>query len=209
MTRKLKWWVMPTMYLMSIVLILSCFYLIGSILSKGISSNVGKMVVSGLKDTTIPVIDEVQDGVVRPYNLESVQISKYFYDPESDSETQEKALLFYQNIYMQNTGVLYSSSEKFDIIAVMDGVVKDVKDDDLLGKVIEIEHNNKLTTFYRSLTDVHVIKGDKVSQGDIIGTSGSNNLDTTQENNLLFEVYLNGKNINPELFFEMSIEELS
>jgi murein DD-endopeptidase MepM/ murein hydrolase activator NlpD len=51
--------------------------------------------------------------------------------------------------------------------------------------------------------------GDTVKQGDLIGTSGSNKVESSSENMLLFEVENNGTYINPEKFYEMKLEELS
>ena len=73
---------------------------------------------------------------------------------------------------MKNTGVLYASSEDFDVIMTLDGVVKAIKDDEILGKVIEIEHSPNLRTIYYSVSDVKVKVGDELKQGDVIARSG-------------------------------------
>ena len=61
--------------------------------------------------------------------------------------------------------------------------------------------------FYYSLGEVNVKVGEVLSQGDIIGTSGENNI-TTQSSNLLFEVYYNGTLLNPEEFYLMDVTTL-
>ena len=105
---------------------------------------------------------------------------------------------------MKNTGVLYEAEEPFDCIAVLEGTVLNIKEDELLGNVVEIEHNSNLRTIYYSLDNVSVKVGEVLAQGDIIGTSGENNI-TESANNLLFEVYYNGTLLNPEEFYLMDI----
>ena len=51
--------------------------------------------------------------------------------------------------------------------------------------------------------------GDLIKQGDVIGTSGINKLESSSENMLLFEVIKGGEYINPDTFYNMKIEELS
>ena len=109
---------------------------------------------------------------------------------------------------MENTGVLYTSDKEFDVIAVLDGTIKDIKQDELLGNVIEVVHSNDLVSVYYSLKDIEVNKGDKIVKGQTIGKSGSNKLENEKENCLLFEVYYKGNLINPEEFYNMNLEEL-
>ena len=56
--------------------------------------------------------------------------------------------------------------------------------------------------------EVNVQVGEVLSQGDIIGTSGENNI-TDSASNLLFEVYYNGTLLNPEEFYLMSVQDLN
>ena len=109
---------------------------------------------------------------------------------------------------MPNTGVLYESDEDFDVIAVLDGTVKDIKTDEILGTYLTLSHNDKLETVYYSLKDVKVNIGDNVKKGDIIATSGTTKLQTAKKQTLLFEVYYNGNLMNPLEFYEKNINEL-
>ena len=57
--------------------------------------------------------------------------------------------------------------------SLTDGVVKSVYDDDLLGKVVEIDHGNNLVASYCGLGNtVSVRKGDEIKVGQQIGTIG-------------------------------------
>ena len=106
---------------------------------------------------------------------------------------------------MPNTGVLYSSDKTFNVIASLEGKVAAVKEDEILGNIVEIEHSNEIVTIYQSIKDVKVKAGDLVKQGDIIATSGSNKLEGEKENCLHFEVYQGGSLINPEDFFKLDL----
>ena len=78
----------------------------------------------------------------------------------------------------------------------------DIKTDDILGNVIEIDHDNEIKTVYQSVDNIKVKVGDEVKQGDVIATSGANKLNNTNKNCLLFEVYQKGQLVNPEKMFE-------
>ena len=91
-----------------------------------------------------------------------------------DEATQENSLVYYEQTYLQNSGVLYSSDEVFDVLATYDGTVTNVSTDEILGNVVEITHNPNLKTVYYSLGEVTVKNGDVLKSGDIIGKSGDN-----------------------------------
>jgi len=52
-----------------------------------------------------------------------------------------------------------------------------------------------------------VKKGDVVTQGQILGKSGTNELDKDLGNHLHFEVYDNGQSINPNRYLNKEVEE--
>lgn len=205
--RKLRGFVLPTIYTITILVIMLG---VGFLIS-GLNDNYSNYVFGTkvMKDNPLPVINtEGQEGVIKPFTDDSVSISKSFYDIKADEASQQNSLIYYQRTYMENTGVLYTSEKEFDVITVLDGTIKDVKTDELLGNVVEIQHSNDLVTVYYSLKDVEVKKGDKITKGQTIAKSGSNKLENEKENCLLFEVYYKGNLLNPEEFYNMNIEEL-
>lgn len=210
--RKLKGFVLPSIYGLVVVFVFMTVYFLNSSITYQAPENVteNKTVVNETEefDNDMVVVNPVPDKPMKPYNKETVQISKNFYKMEDDKDTQQKSLIYYQNTYMQNTGVLYSSDEMFEVLASVDGTVKEVKDDEILGTVVVIEYNSKVTTTYYSLNEVKIKAGDKVKVGDVIGISGKNKLENEKENCLLFEVYINGNLTNPIEFLEMSLEDL-
>lgn len=138
--------------------------------------------------------------VINPYTDASVQIGKYFYDYQGESSKQEKSIIYHDNTYMQNSGVDFISENIFDVVAVLDGTVTDVKEDESLGKIVEIKHGNDCITIYQSLSEISVKKGDSVNQGQVIGKSGTNELDKEMGNHLHFEFYTNGQVVDPTLY---------
>ena len=158
----------------------------------------------------IPVNKEIESTkILKPYNGENITIANKFYEKDADEKTQQNSLIYYENIYMQNTGILYNSDKQFNVIAVLDGTVKNIKEDKILGNVIEIEHGTNLTAFYQSVDNIKVKVGDQVKQGDLIATSGANNIENTKDNCLHFQVYNQGQLLNPETFYTMNLNELS
>lgn len=208
-TKRLKKYVLPTVYVMVIGVLFVSISLLVSVLENQIEY--GDMAVSALKGSTTPVVknnDLVESKIEKPFVSTNVAISKSFYDMTDEATKQQNSLVYYENTYLQNSGVLYSSTDSFEVISSYDGTITNVATDDILGNYVEITHNSNLKTVYYSLGEVSVRKDDVVISGDIIGKSGDNKLTGETENCLLFEVYLNGTAIDPEDFYNMNIEDL-
>lgn len=208
-TKRLKKFVLPTVYVMVIGVLFISISFLGNILQSKVEY--GNMAVSALKDNVTPVgktDNVVESRIERPYVSSNVSISKSFYDMTDDEAKQQNSLVYYENTYLQNSGVLYSSTSAFDVISAFDGKVTNVSKDEILGNFVEITHNPNLKTIYYSLSEVQVKKDDTVMSGDVLGKSGDNSLNGETENCLLFEVYHNGTAIDPEDFYNMSIEDL-
>ncbi len=208
-TKRLKRFVLPTVYVMVIGVLFISISFLGNILQSKVEY--GNMAVSALKDNVTPVgktDNVVESKIERPYVSSNVSISKSFYDMTDDEAKQQNSLVYYENTYLQNSGVLYSSTSAFDVISAFDGKVTNVSKDEILGNFVEITHNPNLKTIYYSLSEVQVKKDDAVMSGDVLGKSGDNSLNGETENCLLFEVYHNGTAIDPEDFYNMSIEDL-
>ena len=213
--RKLKGYVLPTVYVLVIAVLFISVSFLGSALQKELQYQ--DLATDVLDDNVTPVIKEeekteteitAESKIVKPFTATSVGISKSYYDMMDDEATQENSLVYYEQTYLQNSGVLYSSDEVFDVLATYDGTVTNVSTDEILGNVVEITHNPNLKTVYYSLGEVTVKKDDILKSGDIIGKSGDNLLEGEKDNSLLVEVYYNGNTIDPEDFYNMNIEDL-
>ncbi|MBD8922118.1 M23 family metallopeptidase [bacterium] len=208
--RKLKGFVLPTVYVLVIGVLFLSISALGNILQN--KTEYSDMVIGTLRNDGIPVVKEEQTKditqPVKPFTSTSVSISKSFYDMTDDDLKQQNSLVYYEKTYLQNSGVLYVSQEQFDIVNVLDGKVTNVGVDDILGNFVEVTHNTNLKTIYYSLGDVLVKKDDEVKANAIIALSGSNKIEKDSSNSLLFEVYLNGVTINPEDFYNMNVDDL-
>ena len=210
--RKLKGFVLPTVYILVIGVLFISISFLGNTLQSQINYDEDLSVNALQEEDATPVIkneEEVKESkIVKPFTSEKVSVSKSYYSKEDDEKTQQNSLVYYEQTYLQNSGILYSAYETFDIINVYDGTVTNVSKDEILGNVVEITHNPNLKTVYYSLGEIAVAKDDVITGGTIIGKSGDNLLDDEKDNCLLFEVYYNGNAIDPEEFYSMDITKL-
>ena len=157
----------------------------------------------------VPVVSQEGEKVVlKPYNSDKVEISKKFYEKDSSDEEKEKSLIYYNDTYMQNSGILYKSSEQFDVINILDGTVIEVKNDEILGKVVEVKHSNNVISTYEGLSEVNVKKDQTINSGTVIGKSGKLELGEQIENGLLFELIKDGKHVNPLNYYDKKLSEI-
>ncbi len=175
------------------------------IFSKESMKKTNDLVTTDTISDTVPVINETRK-MINPYTDSSVTISKSYYDYKGEATEQEKSITVYENTYIQNTGIDYVSTNTFDVLSVLDGTVVTVKEDELLGKVIEVKHDNGLITSYQSLSEITVQKNDKIKQGQVIGKSGTNELDKEIGNHLHFEIYENGSSVNPLNYLNKEVD---
>lgn len=156
-------------------------------------------------DNQMPVMNETTK-MIKPYTNEQVTVGKTYYDYKAESKSQENSITYYDGSYIQNSGIDYVLKDTFDVVSVLDGTVTDVKQDDILGNVVEIKHGNDYVTTYQSLSEVAVKKGDSVTQGQVIGKSGTNKLDKDMGNHLHFELYTNGQIVDPNLYIDKELK---
>ena len=160
------------------------------------------------EDHTYHVLEEIEvDKPLYPYVEETVGQHVDYYRSDDDEETQKNSLIYYEKTYMPSTGILYSAEEVFDVYTVLNGEVTDVGEDNILGKYIEVNHGNGVKTLYYSLSETNVTKGTIVDKGDVIGISGSNRIENSLQNNLIFESYIDGKLVDPEDFYNMDFSK--
>lgn len=159
-------------------------------------------------DKDVPVVSTTPT-IIRPYTDKEVKIVKDFYDYQADEEKQKNSIIYYESTYLQNSGISYGGKEKaFDVVAILDGIVVDVKDDKTLGKIVEVRHSNDMISVYQSLSEVTVKKDDEIKQGTIIGKSGSSNISKELNNHLHFELIIKGQVVNPEKYYDKKVDEL-
>ncbi len=208
---KAKRLVVPTIYTISLLLIIGSIFLLVS----GISSYFKEIPdydyavknVFNDNNKVLPV-QTTKSLIIKPYLSENVSIGKYFYDFEGEREGQEKALVYYENTYMQNSGVDYISNSVFDVVSILDGEVISVEKDNTLGNIVKVKHEKDLISIYQGIDEVSVSKGDSVTQGQILGVSSTSKINPEYNSSLHFEVYYKGEIIYPENLYTLSIEDL-
>ena len=207
---KLKKWATATIYLSLILIVFVSMVFISNKLDNyyGDSLNLS-YILKDFIDNDTPVANIKNESITKPFDKENITTDIDFYDKDADEESQQKSLILYENTYMPNTGILYTSEEQFDVLSTLDGKITKISKDELLGNVVEITHSNTLTTTYYSIDNVKVKENQTIKQGEVIGTSGKNNISSTSDNMMLFEVSLNGNNIDPENYYQMKLEDLN
>ena len=202
--RKVKLKIVPIVVLFIIVLSVVAL----AFMSKtSLKSNENE--IETINDTTvidyIPVVN-TKRSIINPYMDSSVTIGKNYYDYKAEEEKQKESILVHDNTYIQNNGVDFISKNEFEVISILEGTVVTVRDDDLVGKIVEIKHDNGYISIYQSLKEVNVKKGDIVNQGQVIGKSGTNELDKELGNHLHFELYVNDSIVNPMNYLNKEID---
>lgn len=188
----------PTIYLLMIFgLTISLYLARKAYVNYNISENEQiTYVSSGIFNRSIPVVN-IEENISAPFSNQEVTIARNFYESEASIEEQEKSLVFYDDVYMPNTGVDYNYKEQFDVLTIYSGTVIDVTENELMGKTVEIRHNNELISVYQGLDNVEVQKGDIVGFGMKIGTSGTSIINKDLGQHVHLEIYKNGEVINP------------
>lgn len=99
--------------------------------------------------------------------------------------------------YRSHTAIDFKCAQGGKVVAINDGLVLSVENDNLLGKVVEIDHGGKLVAKYCGLNTVNVSQGDYVTIGQTLGTLGTVPFELNSESHLHFETTLDGKKVNP------------
>ena len=199
MKYKPKSFVVPTIYLLILFIITTGVYFTKKVYDKKEESDTYDnitFVSNSIFNRSVPIIS-IPDVVRNPFEVDDIKIARYYYNKNDDIERKQQSIVFYENTYMPNTGIDYSYDNVFDVVAVYDGTVVDVMEDELLGKTIKIRHNGEVISVYQGLGQVDVNTGDVVFSGQRIGVSGTNKISKDLGNILHFEMYKNGETIDP------------
>ena len=165
--------------------------------------------VSSLFEDNVQSVVSTQNVIQKPYTNESVKVLNSFYDYKADEKSQQNSIINYDTTYIQNNGIAYGGiNDTFDVVSVLPGTVTSVKEDKLMGKIVTIEHENNIITTYQSLSETTVKEGDVVASATVIGKAGESNLEKDLGKHVLFEITVDGKNINPETSYNKTIEQL-
>lgn len=130
------------------------------------------------------------------FPVEGEVIKEFAKDNLIYSETLEE--------WITHTGIDIKAERSTIVKTVADGMVKSIKNDPRYGLTVIIEHSNGYVSSYSSLLTAEFVKeGEKVEQGQTIGTVGNSAVfEVAEDNHLHFELLKDGSNINPEMYLK-------
>lgn len=137
---------------------------------------------------TIKVVEKPKK-IILP--VEGSIVTEYTKDALIYSETLES--------WVGHKAIDIGAKEGTTVVAALDGVIKEVYEDELWGIVIVIDHGDELQTRYSNLSTKEMVKvGVNVKQGDHISKVGKTaKIEMLIEPHLHFEMINNGKIIDP------------
>ncbi|PLR76175.1 peptidase M23 [Bacillus sp. V3-13] len=210
-----KRWVFPAIYIASAAIILTAvlWYQQSSNNADTDKYDYSASDVPGRSASDEPAVEvnrSMENFVMPVTDPDSVVIQKQFYDYNGDEKDQEAALVFYDNTYHPNTGIdiAMENGETFEVVAALSGTVTKVEKDSLLGNVIEIEHDDEITTQYQSITDIGVEVGDKVEQGQALAKAGQSLFNKDAGVHVHFEIRKQNEPVNPLDYFNKPLSTL-
>ncbi|WP_084781985.1 M23 family metallopeptidase [Bacillus niameyensis] len=210
-----KRWVYPAVYLACAALLISgivWFQTANKDIAEqpNVSENPDDLLGHNPDGEAIEVTQTFEDIALPLKNQDDVEVVTEFFDINASAEEQEMALVVNGNKYHPNMGIDYAAKDgsEFEVLAALSGKVTAVRDDSLLGNVIEIDHENGVATIYQSIKDIQVKAGDSVKQGDVIATSGTSQLNKAAKNHLHFEIRKDSTAMNPLNFFGQPLTAL-
>ena len=203
---KLKPYVIPSIY----VVLITVFVISAMTTFEDVPEEVEDVtyVSNVILSNDTPVVSTEETLVIRPYNDTEVKIGKNFYNYQDNEENQKNSIVYYENTYIQNSGIDYIKDDVFEVISILDGTVISVDNNELLGNTIEIKHDNNLISVYQSLGIVTVKEGDSIIQGQVLGKSGACEINKELGNHLHFELFKEGQVVNPEEYYNKNIKDL-
>lgn len=109
------------------------------------------------------------------------------------------------NLWQAHKAVDLASAENSEVYAVMDGVVKEVTYNYLMGNIVVLDVGGGIVVVYASLaSDVPVKVGDHVTKGSVLGKVGNTAKSESADGaHLHLEVLLDDKLVDPNLYLDL------
>ncbi len=135
-------------------------------------------------DGTVRYVWPVQGDVARPYSIQQLLYDSTMAD------------------WRTHDGVDLSCDQGTPVSAVAGGLVVGVRNDDLLGTVVEIDHENGVHSVYANLAaQPPVSPGDRVTMGQTVGSVGATALgEVNQVSHLHFAMTEDGISADPTAY---------
>ncbi|MBQ8146478.1 MAG: M23 family metallopeptidase [Clostridia bacterium] len=104
--------------------------------------------------------------------------------------------------YRTHTGIDLQGTLGQEVMAVADGVVKNIWQDPFMGTCVSIEHTGNAISYYKNLDPVvkeGLVIGASVKAGDVIGAIGESAMnEVSQDPHLHFELKVDDKHVDPK-----------
>lgn len=206
--RRIKKSVVYGIYTLGLVLLIGVIYLVESFVpNKNFSEQEYSYVSKTIFDDVIPVI-KVEEKISKPFTATDVNVLKKYYNKSAEEKEQQQSIIYFENTYMQSNGITYGKDALFDVVSILPGTVEKVSEDEVLGKVVKIKHNDNVSSIYECLSQTTINEGDTVIAGQVIGQSGSSNIEKDTKNIVHFELVINGKTVNPEEYYGKTLNDI-
>lgn len=147
--------------------------------------------------SNVPTVDSLDSNkavldFINPVNSEKAHIT----NPYSMNKLIYSVTL---DQYMTHCGIDIEAPEDSQVLAIAQGTVTSIYEDDRYGTSIEITHSGNLVSVYSNLSTSEMVEvGDTVTQGQIIGGVGSTGLfESLEPSHLHFELIKDGAYVNP------------
>ena len=132
-----------------------------------------------------------EEGEAMQWPLEGQVLSSFSRDTLTYSQTMAD--------WRTHEGLDIAAEVDSPVMAAQSGTVTAVYEDDFLGSVVVVSHDDDCSTLYANLAKApEVSVGDTVSAGDVIGrVGGTALLETKEPDHLHFEVFSAGTPVDP------------
>lgn len=95
-------------------------------------------------------------------------------------------------------GVDFAANDGESVVAVQDGEVESIDSDEMWGICVKVLCPGGMTVKYCGLQENPSVKrGDKVTQGSVIGKAGAIPIESTMPSHIHIETVIDEKNVNP------------
>lgn len=162
------------------------------------------LVESDSSEDKIAEVEELEfeeENFEDSYLVEETKLAILPLEGEIITEYTEQSLIYSQTLdaWVGHGAIDIKGEEGTSVLAIMDGQIKQVYEDDLWGIVIIIEHEDGIESRYSNLGTMEMVKeGLEVKKGDHISKIGKTaKIEMHMDPHLHFEVRKNGKIIDP------------
>lgn len=149
--------------------------------------------------------DEGQDKLIFTLPLEDCTL---------DVDYSDSVLVFSPTMedYRAHLGIDLRGELGQEVMAVADGVVKNIWQDPFMGTCVSIEHDKNTISYYKNLDPVvkeGLVIGTSVKAGDVIGAIGESAMnEVAQDPHLHFELKVNDKHVDPKDHIKLPTPEV-